>query len=323
VIARRRLCTLRPLAGLACLAFAATLAQSQNITGGQRVSLAVDKLGGGREDIVAYAFAPPRAPAGARLAALVIVHGPAGVTDATEGFWGRSLAAAGMAALVIDSFTPRGVANTIEDQSRVSTSQMVRDAFGALDYLARQPFVDAHRIALMGMSKGGAVAVLAADQRVHGGQQAFAAHVALYPVCTVQFRNPQVSAPLLMLIGEQDNYTGVKTCADYAGRIRAAGGRAELKTYKGAHHGFDGDSSEPGEIRLQGAQNLRECLLYNEDDGRTVFAKTGKVLETPKQVLETLQRDCMTRGATVAANARVKQQALEDVKAFLKATVNP
>jgi dienelactone hydrolase len=174
----------------------------------------------------------------------------------------------------------------------------------------------------MGMSKGGAVALLAADQRAQGSARAFAAHVPLYPSCAVQYRNPKVSAPMLILIGEQDDYTGVKACADYVARMRAAGAPVELKIYKGAHHGFDGDTSEPGEIRLARAQNLRDCVLMNEDDGSTVYARTGTVLSTPKQVMDILQRQCMKRGATVAANARVKSQALEDVKAFLKTNLN-
>jgi carboxymethylenebutenolidase len=30
----------------------------------------------------------------------------------------------------------------------------------------------------------------------------------------------------------------VKTCTEYVERMRAPGGRAELKVYPGAHHGF-------------------------------------------------------------------------------------
>ncbi len=297
-------------------------AGAQALPGSQRVEFAVDRAGGGKETIFGHAFTPQNAPAGARLPAIVIVHGSGGVRDVREGFWGRELAALGMVALVTDSFTPRGVESTVDDQSRVTTAQMVRDAFGAYAYLARQEFIDPLHVALMGMSKGGSVALLAADGRARGNELSFAAHISLYPGCTVQYRHPRMRAPVLMLIGEEDDYTGVKSCADYAGRIRAAGGAVELRIYKGAHHGFDGDTAREQPVWLPRAQNYRECVVYNENDGGTVFAATGELLDSPEKAAGAL-RKCMRTGATVGANEHAKQQALNDVKAFLKATLIP
>lgn len=220
----------------------------------------------------------------------------------------------------MDSFTPRGVKTTVDDQTRVTTGTMLVDAFEALVFLSRQAFIDPARVALMGSSKGGGAALLASDRRAQASGQplSFRAHLALYPFCYSQYRTPQPSAPLLMLIGELDDYTGVKTCADYAGRIRKAGGTVELKSYKGAKHGFDGDTRNQGGYELANAQNFRDCVMLLEDDGRTVLAKTGAVLDTPQKALDALKRECMRTGATLAADEKVKQQALNDVKAFLK-----
>ena len=241
-----------------------------------------------------------------RMPAIVIVHGSAGVTEAREGFWARALSEAGMVTLVPDSFTPRGVDSTAEDQSRVTTTQMLRDAFAALAFLAAQDFVDGKRIAVMGMSKGGAVALLAADQQAQRGGRTFAAHLPLYPACALQYRNPRpTGAPVLMLIGAKDNYSGVKLCAAYAERLRAAGGQVQLKTYPGAHHGFDGDTMSEREFYLPRVQTYRDCAILIEDDGRVAQP----------------ERRCAGLGATVAANYRVKMQALDDAKAFLKATL--
>ncbi|HXU43407.1 MAG TPA: dienelactone hydrolase family protein [Burkholderiales bacterium] len=237
--------------------------------------------------------------------AIVIVHGSAGVAEAREGFWARELAAFGMVTLVTDSFAPRGVDSTTDDQSRVTTTQMLRDAFAALAFLAAREEVDEKRIAIMGMSKGGSVALLAVDRQAQRGGRAFAAHLPLYPACALQYRNPHPTAPVLMLIGEKDSYTGVKLCAAYAERLRAAGGQVQLKTYPGAHHGFDGDTMNPREFYLPRAQTYRDCVILIEDDGRVAQP----------------ERRCMRVGATVAANHRAKMQALEDVKGFLKATL--
>jgi len=259
-------------------------------------------------------------PAGvAKAPAVVLVHGSGGVTGAREGFWARELSHAGMAVLVIDSFTPRGVSTTVEDQTRVSQRQMVDDAYAALAYLARLPEIDASRIAVMGFSKGGSVALISSDRRTQRGGAAFAAHIPFYPGCTSQYRNPQTSAPVLVLIGADDNYTGVKTCAEYVERMRAAGANVQLKTYPGAHHGFDGDTMNPRPFFVSRAQNFRECTIYIEDDGRQTLG--GERLRSPEHAFDLMRRTCMKTGATVGASHAAKMQALEDVKAFLKTTL--
>ena len=304
------ICALRLLA----LLLGVLEAHAQGLPGSETVVLRVDS-----ESIFGHLFRP-RTSAAAKPPAMVIVHGFGGVSDAREGFWARELAALGVAALVVESFTARGAASTIEDQSRVSTAQGVRDAYAALAYLASQDFVDPRRIGVMGMSWGGSVALRAADRRRQGGGQGFAASIALYPGCVAQYRNPQPGPQLLVLIGERDDYTGIRTCADYLKRIAAAGGTAQLKIYRGAHHGFDGDTATRGEYFAQ-AQSFRDCVLYIEDDGSTAYGRTGEPLESAQKAFDVMRRDCMRTGATVAANTRVKSQALEDVRAFLKTTL--
>jgi dienelactone hydrolase len=288
---------------------------AQGLPGSETVVLRVES-----ESIYGHLFRPASAPR-AKRPAMVIVHGFGGVSDAREGFWARELAAFGVAALVIESFTARGAGSSIEDQSRISTAKGVRDAYAALAYLGQQDFVEPTRIGVMGMSWGGSVALRAADRRKQGGGPGFAASIPLYPGCVAQYRNPQPAAPLLVLIGEHDDYTGIKTCADYLNRIRAAGGAAQLKIYRGAHHGFDGDPRTQREFSSAQAQNYRDCVLYVEDDGSTTYARTGEPLESAQKAFDLMRRDCMRTGATVAANARAKLQALEDVKAFVKTTL--
>lgn len=299
------------------LAASQALAQAP-LPGAQRVEFDVSPPAGAPLKVFAHAFTPLRPSSGARVPGVVILHGSEGLSDAREGFWGRELAALGMVALVVDSFTPRGVKSTVDDQTRVTTGAMLADAYGALEFLTNQAFIDPARVAIMGSSKGGGAALLASDRRAPSVAHPFRAHVTLYPFCSTQYRTPQPAAPLLMLLGEADDYTGTKACADYAGRIRKAGGTVELKNYKGAKHGFDGDARNQGGYELANAQNFRDCVMLLEDDGRTVLAKTGAVLDTPQKALEALKRECMRSGATIGADEKTRQQALEDVKAFVK-----
>jgi dienelactone hydrolase len=292
------------------------MAYGQGLPGSETVILRADA-----ESIYAHLFKPQQK---GRRPAVVLVHGFDGVSQSREGFWARELAKLGVATLVVESFSARRAATSIDNQSRVSTAQGVRDAYAALGYLATQPYVDPARIGIMGMSRGGSVALRAVDKRKHGGGPGFAAAIALYPGCVAQYRNPQPSAPIQVLMGGRDDYTTVKHCDDYLARIRRAGGAAELHVYPEARHGFDGDTTNEREFFFAHAQNLSDCVLYIEDDGSTTYAKTGEPLETPRKAQEVMRRDCMKTGATIAANARVKTQALQDVKAFVKKTLlNP
>jgi dienelactone hydrolase len=296
---------------------AAALAQ---LGGAERVEFPVRTATGTTEKIFGFLFLPNDAAPGAKVPAMVVVHGSGGVTDRREGDWGRALSASGIAVLAIDSFTPRGVRSTVDDQSRVTGLQMLRDAYGGLAFLAARDTIDAERVGVMGMSKGGTVALDAADERTQRSGH-FAAYVPFYPGCSTQFRNPRMKGPILMLIGANDDYTGVKTCAEYVERIRAAGASVELKVYPGAHHGFDGDTSNFRESWVPQAQNYRDCVIYVEDDLRLV-TKAGTPVDfrqQPREAMAILKKECLRTGATVGGNAGVKQKAHEDVKAFLKA----
>jgi dienelactone hydrolase len=301
------------------------LAQGGPPVGGERVEFTSLDQRLAPEKVLGYLYLPAGASEGKKAPAMVVVHGSGGVRDTREGDYGRGLSAAGIAVLAIDSFTPRGVGSTVEDQSKITSGQMVRDAFAALAFLSKHSAIDPGRIGVMGMSKGGAVAMQAADPREQAEARkrmavgSFSAHIPLYPGCTRQYRNPRMAAPMLVLIGADDDYTGVKPCAAYVDRIQTAGGKVELKTYPGAVHGFDGDTSTRRHFRLHTAQNFRECLFWIEDDGRVV-TRAGTPID-PYNVagnIEIARRECMSLGATVGGDARAKAQALADIKTFLK-----
>ncbi|MGH8708978.1 MAG: dienelactone hydrolase family protein [Burkholderiales bacterium] len=297
------------------VALAAASASAEHLAGSERVEFAPQ---GGGEKISGFLFSASGVASGVQSPGVVLVHGSGGVRNAREGFWGREISSAGVTVVAIDSFTARGISSTVEDQSRITTAQMIRDAFGALAYLATLPGVDATRVAIMGMSRGGSVALQSADDRAVDGSARFAAHIPLYPGCTLQYRVPRMRGPILMLIGANDDYTGVRTCAAYVERIRAAGARVELKTYAGAHHGFDTAGVTP--VWLARAQNFRDCMVYIEDDGRTTLEGTGEAVPTddPRAAIAILRRSCMRTGATVGSHEEARGLALQDVKTFIQ-----
>ena len=129
--------------------------------------------------------------------AMVIINSSGGVLDWIEGYYARELSERGIAALVVDSFKPRGVRNVVSNQNLVTSWLMENDAFAALAELQKDKRIDAVHIGIMGVSKGGLVAENAAftirrDLR-RTGKAAFAVHVPIVPDCTAQFRTVETT----------------------------------------------------------------------------------------------------------------------------------
>jgi dienelactone hydrolase len=165
---------------------------------------------------------------GGRVPAVVIAHASGGViAGGPEPDYVATFNAAGIATLVIDMWTPRGVpmgpaafgGEGGVDRRPRSIGDTLPDAFGALKFLAAQPAIDPKRIGIMGFSWGAMLSVLVmsedAAERAVGAGLRFAAHSAHDFVCAPFLPGapaaPAVAgkwthAPLQLQVGGQDDY---------------------------------------------------------------------------------------------------------------------
>jgi dienelactone hydrolase len=180
--------------------------------------------------------------------AVVQLHGCGGI-EAQSFRWARWLADHGYLALVVDSFGPRNVKGDCRSgPHEPPITARFDDAFGALRYLRSRPDVRGDRIAAIGWSQGGvyAMAVIngpslerARRRGVALPEVGFAAGVGIYPGGCFSLVNEQVVRPLLVLIGEADDWTPAAKCREMVLAMRSRGADASIVTYPGAYHYFD------------------------------------------------------------------------------------
>src|SRR5215467_11765752 len=70
-----------------------------------------------------------------KLPAVVLVHGSGGLSGGAER-WTEELLSIGVAVFLLDSFSGRGIVNTVADQTQLSSFAMLYDAYRALGVLA-------------------------------------------------------------------------------------------------------------------------------------------------------------------------------------------
>jgi dienelactone hydrolase len=258
-----------------------------------------------------------RLPAGpARVPAVVLLHGSAGI-GANVHRWARELNAIGAAAFLVDSFTGRGIVQTVTDQSQLGSLAMIVDAYRALDLLSQHTAIDASRIAVMGFSKGGFAALYASLTRfrhLYGSPGAeFAAYVPFYPACnTAYIDDEQVSErPIRIFHGSADNYVSIEPCRKYVQRLRHAGKDVQLTEYASAHHAFDNPLYWP-HLSLPDAIITGHCPREERSVGEIINVVTGQAFRW--------NDPSVRHGGTVGYNAVATAEATNAVKSFLTST---
>ncbi len=184
--------------------------------------------------------------------AVVLLHGCNGLSP-WYATWASRLKKWGYVTLRVDSFKPRGFTSVCEEQWKISVDiQRPYDASGALEYLRGLPYVDPDQIAIIGWSHGGSATLASVDrsrvQTLGLGDSQFRAAIAFYPGCDWHGFAGDFYAPVLVLIGEKDDWASAEACAAIKAQSPFGAEPIELKIYPGAYHGFDG--SNPGSSYL-------------------------------------------------------------------------
>ncbi len=198
--------------------------------------------------------------------AVVLLHSCGGFKPHVTTDWPNYLREIGYVALSVDTFGSRGFTSCPDRPKPFSRERklFVGDAYGALDYLATQPFVDKNRIAVMGFSlsavfiNGGLIpwrvrgtsslkgkSTLGRQMKSSPGKLDFKAAIALYGWCSELGLYSKENIPLMEILAENDP-VHTRSCVA-AGEIYP---EMEVHVIAGAYHAFDSFGSSGGQSPL-------------------------------------------------------------------------
>ncbi|MDN3516008.1 dienelactone hydrolase family protein [Aquisalimonas lutea] len=260
---------------------------------------------------------------------VVFMPGSGGVRPDADPQQASLLLDAGIGALVVDPFTPRGVEDTISDQTKISWATSVYDAFAAYQFLEEHDAVDGDRIGVIGFSRGGYVAVQAAMRQLAdpllGEDTGFAAAYGAYPWCGAQFRRPEVGdTQVRIAIGDQDNWVSPIKCQAWEQAIGLLNeGQSSLWLVPGAHHAFDRGQVDVQEVPaatkatrfpiwyINGQAEFRD---YRDGDYEGSVSDRDRM----RQVMES---GLAERGASFGSTPELARRFREDMVGFFSETL--
>ena len=251
--------------------------------------------------------------------AMVISPSSAGVKAEREIHYARELNKAGIAALIVDSFASRGLRRG--DTTVLSAWPPSNDAAAALRWLIADGRFDRERIGVMGVSKGGTVAMNTAEmvrrRWMHMEDVQFAAHVAIVPNCHIVNQSLRTTgAPIFFMLAELDDLVPARFCVEHAERLRGAGNsEIEVKVYKGAHHAWECISAKP--IFDPKFANTSRCRIAITDEGDGVAADGTAI--RGGDFNDWMRKNCMFFGQhSCAGTPALIREATGDVIGFLR-----
>ncbi len=206
--------------------------------------------------LTALVFQPVGSPKGA----VIALHGCGGLfatrgarkglLNARHQAMADLLVAQGYSVVFPDSLTPRGESELCTQKigtRKIDQTERRADALGSLAWVATQGWARPQHVALLGWSHGGSAVLSATDSTradVLGVKVRPAVAVAFYPGCSAALKSRyQPSAPLVLMLGEKDDWTPPGPCIELGKAVDA-----EVNVYADSYHDFD---NPVGQVQLR------------------------------------------------------------------------
>ena len=268
-----------------------------------------------------------------KVPAVILLHGVGGVTlDIPKNHMheiASTLNALGIAALIIDSQSTRDVRMPSELYQKVTASMRVADAYAGLNLIATHPKIDMNRIGVMGMSRGGLVALLSQSEKIRNcfidnGGLKFSAVVLLYPSSFLQLdKIDLIDSPILILLGGEDNITPTPMTLKYVQKIKSSHPNIEIKIYEKAYHGFD--IKEFAGKKFNWGHDFSECqdrFFILENDGMWYYPLRNERYDDAYK-FKSIVSDCQKSSKGVLGGPKeARINSIEEYKVFFMNVFN-
>lgn len=260
-----------------------------------------------------------------KVPAVMLLHGTTGIIKAREWVYAERFAKMGIASIIIDTFTPRGIKDTLKDQGVVSAAQMSDDALRVLQTVANHPKLKGDKIALMGFSKGGAAALRTSYAVFNKPNKAqFALIIGMYPSCTDYRLDPTTTGkPLRLISGGRDKWVSPDTCTDIARILKEKGADVEAEIIPDAEHGWDVPG--PAHKETPQAENYSSCRFLELPKRIWVESKSKMMVADERGVhkdRDKAMRNCMTYGVSSGYSENAAGKSWEMIKNHLRIIQN-
>jgi dienelactone hydrolase len=236
----------------------------------------------GAEITLSAKYLAPPATDGVPAAAVVLLHGCNGMAQ-TTGINPRPdrmaslLQEKGYAVLMLDSFGARDLQEICSvplSKRTLSPRMRAEDARHAIEWLKTRKEVDSDRIGVIGWSHGATAVLSLLGQKLPSVRVG----VAFFPACSSYLAREkyQLTAPLLMLVGEDDDWTPAEPCRALVAKADQPTFR--LITYPDAFHDFDNASLKPDVVKRVTVGVGTASIAYNPDASSDAYRRTFKWL---------------------------------------------
>jgi dienelactone hydrolase len=222
--------------------------------------------------------------------AVVLLHGCAGISESNHE-WSRWFRDQGYVALLVDSWSPRRVGKSCDPSlPDVPNTERFDDAVGALRFLQAKSYVDRARVGVVGWSNGGVFALAVVNgpslerarrRGVDLPEPGFRASIGFYPGGCYSLVHELVMRPLLVMMGDADDWTDPAPCVEMVEAMRGRGADARIVLYPRAYHYFD--------VIGQERTYLAEVANHNKPNeccGATVAFDAGAFADSRRRVAE-------------------------------------
>jgi dienelactone hydrolase len=148
-----------------------------------------------------------------------------------------------VAVVLVDLFNPRGFSEVCTNQFRLSLQSRIKDVHSVLEVVRLDNRFNKDKIALGGHSVGAITTLHSSFSELHkilerSDKAVYNAFISLAPSCELTAKKPELLAPLLIVVGELDNWTNPTPCKKEVNRLTDASQNVNLKVIPNAYHTF-------------------------------------------------------------------------------------